>query len=160
MRATTLRASDPTALKNWLRENGYTVSNTQDAWFQHYIQKDWYLTAFRIVSKDPSLRTEAIRMSFPTSEPYNPYYVPKDNWAKGATLSLFFISVKPMTGYIGYTQPWRAKPQVTMKLPPNQYDSLAKNISLRASDIPANSTIVKYVDQGFAQGAMDDLFFR
>lgn len=154
----TLKATDTDALKKWFAENQYTVSNTQDDWFKFYIQKGWYLTAFRVVSDRKDLKTEAIRMSFKTSVLYNPYYVPKENWFKGSRLELFIVSRYQMRGFIGDNR-WNQEPEGRMRMDAKDSSILARDLNLKATDVPAGVTAFRYVDNGFAYGAKDDLFF-
>jgi hypothetical protein len=154
----TLKATDTVALKKWFDENHYQVSATQDEWFSHYIKQNWYLTAFRVITKDRDVKTEAIRMSFETKVPYNPYYVPKENWSRGAQLELFLIAPYAMQGVVDH-QLWAGVPQGSAKLPVNVYPTLAKNLGIEEGDIPSNMTVYRYLDYKFAWGAMDDLFF-
>lgn len=159
LKATTLRANDVTALKDWLAANKYQMSPTQDEWLGFYIKKDWYLTAFRVESKDSTIVTEAIRMSFKTPQPYNPYYVPKENWSKNAKLDLFFIVPVEMKGYIGKT-PWQARVESQTTLDEKSIGTLIEDLSLQRSDFPMRCTLTKYVDFDFAKGVKEDLFFR
>ena len=154
----TLKASDTVALKVWLEENHYTVSSTQDEWFNHYIQKNWFLTAFRVIAENKGIKTEAIRMSFPTKVPYNPYYVPKENWYRGSQLELFLIAPFEMQGIVDH-QLWNAVPQGKAVIPWKEFPTFAQNLGLNPGDIPSNMTVYRYIDYGFASGAKDDLFF-
>jgi Uncharacterized protein conserved in bacteria (DUF2330) len=154
----TLKASDATALKAWFAENNYKMSDTQDEWFDHYIKKNWFLTAFRVISDKKDIGTEAIRMSFQTNVPYNPYYVPKENWHRGAQLELFLIAESEMQGIVG-DQYWTAVPQGKAVIPWKQYRIFAKDLGLDEGDLPSKMTVFRYIDYGFASGAKDDLFF-
>lgn len=154
----TLKASNTAVLKQWFTDNQYSVSASQDEWFNHYIKKNWYLTAFKVIAAKKEIKTEAIRMSFVTQVPYNPYYVPKENWYHGSQLELFFIGTGEMQGVVDH-QLWNAIPQGRAHIPLNQYLSLAQNLGLNESDIPGNMTVYRYIDYGFAWGAKDDLFF-
>lgn len=154
----TLKATDTQALKKWFEENQYQVSPTQDEWFKHYIDKKWYLTAFRVISDKPAVKTEAIRMSFSTKVPYNPYFVPKENWYRGAQLELFLIAPYAMQGVVGESF-WRGSMQGKATLPHDKYTEFAKNLGMQPGEIPSNMTVYRYLDYDFANGATEDLFF-
>lgn len=160
LKATTLKASDGQALKNWMDRNGYRTSKSQSAWFQKYIDKGWFLTAFRMKSKKPTLRSQFVRMTSKTDEAYNPYYVPRENWSTNSSLELYFLAPLMLKGYVGETQPWQAKPEKRTWLSEERIDELAKNLELKRTDLPEKCLLVKYFDNRFAQGATDDLFFR
>lgn len=154
----TLKASDTIALKKWFADNQYAVSATQDEWFNHYIKKNWFLTAFRVIAGKKDIKTEAIRMSFPTKTPYNPYYVPRENWFHGAQLELFLVSAKEMQGIVDQKL-WNAVPQGKAVLPHKNYLKFSQDLGLNEGDIPSNMMVYRYLDYEFAWGAKDDLFF-
>ena len=158
--ATTLLASDSGALKKWLEDNEYKVSKTQDVWFDHYIKKGWYLTAFKVNSKRKEIVTEAIRMSFKTSQPFNPYYVPKENWSKNSKLELFLICPVPLKGYVGRDQPWLPEPTSQKWMKEDDIQILSESLNLKRGDIPVKCQLTRYNDSDFAKGVNEDLFFH
>ena len=160
MRATTLTAVDADSLKKWLEENEYKVSPTQTVWFDHYIKKGWFLTAFKFNAKKKDIQTEAIRMTFKTSEPYNPYYVPKDNWSKNSRLELFLITPVPMKGFVGKSTPWRPIPSAPKQMIESDVQDLSSSLKLTRSELPTICYFSRYLDPDFAKGVNEDLFFR
>jgi hypothetical protein len=80
--ATTLKASDPAALSIWMKKNGYASTPQIQKWSDFYIKKGWLLTAFKVNSELGSGETGTVMMSFTTDRPFNPYYVPKENFPR------------------------------------------------------------------------------
>ena len=160
LQATTLSALDSESLKNWLRENDYKISNTQTEWFDHYIKLGWVLTAFKYNSKKKNVKTEAIRMTFKTDQPYNPYYVPKDNWSKNAQLELILISPVELKAFVGKSTPWLTEPSFPRTMVESDVLDLTKSLKLNRSDLPLRCRVTRYMDSEFAKGATEDLFFH
>jgi hypothetical protein len=76
--AAVLLANDAGALQQWLKKHGYASDAALADWLKPYVQKGWFLTAFKIV-KDAGGRpaaASAVRMSFKTDKPFFPYREP------------------------------------------------------------------------------------
>src|SRR5206468_1408121 len=86
-------------LAQWLVSFGYGFGNTLKDWIKPYVENDWVITAFRIVSDKPSepepakgatgrntppqrgsntMRAKPVRMTFKTDKPFYPYSKPAD----------------------------------------------------------------------------------
>ncbi len=86
--ATTLRATDAAALNDYLSRNGYPASATITKWLAPYVEKGWFITAFKVSGNRPSmesagdvptpveLQLRPVRMSFTASRPFYPYREP------------------------------------------------------------------------------------
>jgi len=92
--ATVLKATDSTALANWLGANKFEITDGVKEWLNHYVKKNWYLTALKIVNKAEVTESGIVCMKFQTDTPFHPYYVPAENSGddlKGS-LSCAFLS--------------------------------------------------------------------
>lgn len=163
--AAVLKSSDPEALRYWLRKNGYSATPDSTAWFETYVAKGWYFTAFKVTNPDPEdpaaqPQTGLVRISFSTPEPFNPYYVPADNRSEDASLSLYMVSTRPVQGTVD-EKPW-VEPKWSASLPETARIRLAEYLDLPVSAIPASAHVAYYVDRDFASpGAPDaDIFFQ
>jgi len=158
-RASVVKATDARALEAWMKENGYVTSPTIVAWLKHYISRDWFLTLFKVISQGEQTATGAVRMSFQTQAPFNPYLVPKDNFANaGGGLELFFVgpgeyvpSNPPLKTTIA--PDWRADvPEATRAL---------LNEQLKVNYLPDKLRVAHYWDRTFPNpSAVEDLYFR
>ena len=159
-RATTLKANDAHALADWMKSNGYLTSPSIEAWTRFYIRKGWYLTAFRVNSTHGFATTGTVRMSFKTPEPFNPYYVPKDNQSPtGTTLKLYFVANRKFRPTVGKSDTW-VQPQWQAEIPSTMGFELASDLELLPEAIPTHAQVTVYDDPNFAKGATEDLFFH
>jgi len=159
-RATTLLAGDSTALADWMRKNGYQTTPAVEKWTQVYINKRWYLTAFKVLDNGPIASTGTVRMSFKTNQPFNPYYVPSDNIKSGqkGTLKVFFVSAGGYKATVGSSSPWQAA-LWTASIPDDFAFRLAGQLKLPASAIPAGAQVEAFEDNDFPRTAPDDIYF-
>lgn len=74
-RAVTLKATDSAGLSKWLNEHDYKTTRQVDEWVAHYVKKEWFITAFRVEGG----ATKDVIMSFKTTTPFNPFYVPDES---------------------------------------------------------------------------------
>ena len=80
-----LAADDVKGLASWLAGNGLTSTPEADAWLAHYVRMKFYYVAMRYDPPaqagshkvDASVRSETIRISFPTPALYYPYFEPR-----------------------------------------------------------------------------------
>jgi len=159
-RATTLRATDSQALANWMAQNGYQTSPSIREWTEFYLRKGWYLTAFRVNLAHGQGTTGPVRMSFRTSEPFNPYYVPKTNQnPRGTDLKLYFIANRPHRPTIGQSTPW-IPAAWSANLPAEVGFQLADDLGLLPESIPTHAEVTAYDDPTFTKGATDDIYFH
>jgi Uncharacterized protein conserved in bacteria (DUF2330) len=158
--ATTLKANDSQALANWMKANGYRTSPSIQRWTEFYIRKGWCLTAFKVNAANGFATTGTVRMSFATPEPFNPYYVPKDNEnAKGTLLKLYFVANHRFTPTVGTSRRW-VEPKWRADVPSSTGFALADDLGLLPEAIPAHAEVTVYEDPNFTRGAADDLFFH
>lgn len=161
-RATTLRADDAKALAKWMTDNGYVTTPSIEKWTEFYIGKKWYLTAFKFRA-DADLKraqTEAIRMSFKTDRPYNPYYVPKDNINKEdvAGLTIHFVSDGRYVNEVPGTQR-KLKSMWQERLGNEALVQMKRSLKLDLPGVTAAWEVARYEDWTFPNDASEDLYF-
>lgn len=158
--ATVLLANDTAALEKWLKENGYTAPPDVQAWTEQYVRTGWYLTAFKVSQVEGAMQTGALRMSFRTNYPFNPYSVPKSNWVKPgqSPLRLFFVSDRLYTGKFGGKRPWVA-PTWTAPVTKDTAQVLDAQLKVRLGSVP-EGVVACFNDREFASYAESDLFFE
>lgn len=161
-RATTLRADDAKALAKWMTENGYVTTPSVEKWTEFYIGKKWYLTAFKIRA-DADLkqaRTEAIRMTFKTDQPYNPYFVPKDNISDDirAGLVIHFVSKGTYTNRVPSTDR-TLKSKWKSRLDDDSLAAMRKALKHDLPGVSAGWEVARYEDWSFPSEVSDDLYF-
>lgn len=158
-KATTLRASDPKALADWMTKNGYNTTPSIEAWTNFYIKKDWYLTAFKVKSTEGNASTGAVRMTFKTDKPFNPYLVPSDNrGGRNSGLELYYLGSGIAKGTIGEGgQAWK-EPEWTNAVGAFPAGRIGELIGL-PEGLPEGLQVTKFVDYSFPNNAADDLYF-
>jgi hypothetical protein len=104
--AAVLQADDPNALTGWLRDNGYEARPALAPWLARYTATHWFITAFRIApgSGEGPARTQALRMTFTTDQPFFPYREPADSHPDAGParlLRVHFIAPGRVQGRVG-----------------------------------------------------------
>ncbi len=157
--ATTVLASDSDALASWMKKNGYVTSPGIQTWTQKYVSKGWFLTLFKVAAEHREASIGTVRMSFKTDAPFNPFYVPNDNIdpKKGSTLKVYFVSEGAYEPQIS-GKLWQ-DPKWSNGLDDKTADTLAKDLKLSRSDLPASPSVEMFQD-AFPQTADDDIYFR
>lgn len=162
--AAVLKSTDGSDLVDWLRANEYPVSSTIKTWFDFYIRKGWYFTAFKVSKKKEgeTVATGPVRLSFKTDRPYNPYLVPSDNiptqYEFRDRLNLYFIGRGRFAGKVG-NEKWAGVEQWSVKLRPEDVTYITEDLTLPHDAIPPGSKVTKFVDEMFPRKAVDDIFF-
>lgn len=159
LEATTIRASDVVALSDWMEKNGFKTNDEQKKWLEKYIQKRWYLTAFRYASEEKVLQTEPIRMSFKTDVPFNPYFGTQYSWVNGVRQELFLVSPVPLQGIVGAKQAWGAESKRHTFVTQESAKNLTKSLGLPMDAIDKKSWVNQYVESGKGLTNVDDIFF-
>lgn len=164
--ATVLKATDSKVLTKWLKDNNYAVSKGITEWLDHYIKKNWYLTAFKIVNQAEVTESGIIGMKFKTEVAFHPYYVPEENSTVdiegGLNCSLLsdFESVRRSIG----PEPTEA-PRVVLKdfaAPVDEVDliKIASLLKVARSELPATAYIQMWKGTPFPTADKDDLYFH
>jgi len=157
-KATILKATDPNALTQYLKEHKYATSPELTKWTDFYIKKGWYLTAFQVINKLEMLETGVLCMKFKTDKPFNPYYVPSDNIDSPAGLSISFISDQNLGATIGGTKPYQ-EPRWEAQLTAQDMKRLGGFLKTPSSDLPQTAFLSQYHDNTFPNHQSDDLYF-
>lgn len=108
--------NDPKPVLDWLKQHGYSTRDALDEWLVPYLEKGWYLTAFKLASPNERLRgfsTAAVRLTFGTDRPFYPYREPADMRSPGAylphrLLRLYVLADKRVGGTLN-EEAWRAQ---------------------------------------------------
>ncbi len=153
---TTLKASDSAALSSWLRSHDYKTSPSIESWIRVYVDKGWYLSAFKFVAESGSAQTKIVRLSFPTEKPFSPFFVPEDNQGRSSKQDVFFVS----TGvYKGTVKNYRYPPTFWATRLGSSADRLKNALGLRESFLNPDS-VVTHFSSRFPTSAQDDIFFH
>ncbi len=154
----TLKSSDATALVAWLKDNNYSVSPGIRKWLDFYINKNWYLSAFKFIEKSPVVKTKMLRMSFKTTQPFNPLYVPQENIGKeAATSNMFFVSD---TSYKIDGDHANMNQEPSIRIPDSMRIQLASQLSDKKLTLDSKYLKVSTFFSGLmGQGERDDAFF-
>ncbi|RYG19868.1 DUF2330 domain-containing protein, partial [bacterium] len=156
-RATVLKATDSRALGEWLTKNGYAKPRFLDGWVKPYLDRGWYLTAFKVKGGDGSA-TGPVRMSFQTKRPFNPYSVPEENGGARASLRLYYVSAGNEVPKIGGQSAWRSA-EWSAPVVEETRAALASQLKLSPDQLPINASVTTYLDSEFGQPGFDDLYF-
>ncbi len=169
-KARTLKASDSAGLASYLKEQGFTSSPDFEKWLKHYVDKGWYLTSFIVTSKLGSQGTSPVRMSFKTDNPFNPYYVPKNNLVKGesaephnsqSSLKIYLISTDSLTTKVGGENgdPWRT-PAWEAEMKAKDVSALAAALKIPLSSLANGAHLSFFQDWSFGRAeTSEDIFF-
>lgn len=162
-RAAVLKATDATALAKWLKDNSYQSRPDIEGWLKHYVDKGWYITGFKVKTDTASGRakTGVVRMTFKTSQPFNPYLVPSGNRKANvnAGINLYFISQGLYQGKVGGTDDWNGEAQWSQPLKGQSLAKLAGELKLAESYFPSDAQVTLFTDRTFPNSAPDDVFF-
>ena len=106
-KAAVLRANDAGALQKWLGSNGYRADAKLQSWIQHYVEKGYFFTAFKVANPQAEeLLLKPVRLTFTSDRPYFPYRQPT---SAGHQMKLFFLSNQRYQGQLEDGSAWKAK---------------------------------------------------
>jgi len=100
--ATVLRASDAGALDRWLAENDYPSGPALEAYVRPYVERGWFVTAFKYDKEQPRVESPTIALSFHTEAPFFPYAEPRGNRPARA-FRLTILAPTPMRAHLSRT---------------------------------------------------------
>jgi hypothetical protein len=162
--AAVLQATDAKALQDWLNENKYATRPSLEQWFDVYIQKGWYLAAFKIAvgERNHSASNKAVRISFKTDVPIYPYREPLDakefaGPQSNRLLRLYVISDKRVAGKLGDAD-WVAGKTVWSK----PVEEAALDPILAEGKMPESKgthTVTEFEDHSSPRQGTDDISF-
>lgn len=169
--AVTVRASNATALNQWLHKHQFNSGPAFEKWLDFYVQKNWVVTAFRFVrDKDTSsTMSPLIRLSFKTDQPFYPYREPQDdNISKERELQIYFFApgrMQAAPGNFGKSKKWEGEVKWSDDLqnhPARLQDfnpSLSKQLSLPEADLKQAHWMTVFEDYSSSRQGADDLTF-
>ncbi len=88
------------SLKNWLEDNGYSVSEQVISYIQSYIDKNWnHFFCAKVLSGESDRNSVGVKLTFATEEPVYPMKISRSNYYSYAypVLFLYVISAHKMT---------------------------------------------------------------
>jgi len=160
-----LKAADPTALTEWLADNGYDSRPELAEWSRPYVEKGWMITAFKYATDATSIDVSAVRLSFETDAPLFPYRVPTDqidpDAPRRSLLRAFVIGPGRAEGTLGEgaaTRPWEAGNVVYSHPLEVNASFLAAVLPKRTAGGATNAWLTAFEDSTWPSGT-DDLTF-
>jgi hypothetical protein len=187
MEATVLFGRDAAALSAWLGEHGFTSRPALEEWLAPYVQRAFYVTAFRYATPGPASadasddagarvgateakvesvvsETKTVRLSFDADVPFYPYREPDDVAPReGRKLDLFVVSDTPLAAQFEGGQPFVARPGVVRPLEESRLHVLRGALP---SDTPTRSAegsgalwLSHIVDRSMSRKGLPDLEF-
>ena len=171
--AVVLEASSADALAAWLEENGYTKGAALTDWLTPYVELRWKLTAFKYnaergeKSASGVLRTNAVRLSFQTEQPFYPYREPADQRQRPETalegydpshrsLRLYVVSDGRVEGTLGLSDPWKA---TTTHAAPVE-STVLREAAPSIPSFPKDAWLTVLVDEQAPRPGTDEVYFR
>lgn len=164
--ATVLKATDSRVLTEWLKVNQYSITPGIKQWLDHYVKKNWYLTAFKIINQAEVTESGIIAMKFRTDLPFHPYYVPKENSPTTLDGGLDCKLVSDFESADSFIGPHpNAFPKVDLKsiaIPIDEPDmvKIASLLKTSRSELPVEAYAQRWEKVPFPITAKDDIFFR
>ena len=169
MDAAVLAANDVGALDRWLKQHGYASSAPLMEWAKIYIDRNWYITAFKISAGSvPARRLEAdaVRMSFRTEQPFFPYREPQQV-AKATTpptarlLKVYFVGDGRYDGVLENSMAWPGRPTWSGSLTAEQRTELMRQLRMPADAAASAGWLTLFRDFSDPRpGAADINFMR
>lgn len=169
--AATVRADDAKGLKRWLSENKYGSSPGIEKWLNFYIKKGWYITAFKVAKSDSDtenqLTTGTVKMTFATEMPFNPYYVPAENFSEPVgkrssaetQLKVYLVADRPFRGVREDKGKW-VEADWSSPVTSEAKQTLIGQLKLPASGFGAMNRVTSFTDPNFPQVASGDVYFQ
>lgn len=156
----TIYAGDILALSKWMEESGYHPNEKQRAWLQRYVDRHWYLTAFTVKPTEELSKTEAVRLTFKTENPILPYFSAGANWLDKVRQELYLVSPTPLTGVIGKKAVWKGQSNSHTYLTTTASGKLAGLLKIKTNEMPSQSWVNWYVENGSIADTTDDIVFQ
>ena len=162
---TILTATDGESMLTWLEDNEYDSRPAMEEWLDHYATMDWFFAALKFIREPDSTepKTEALRISFDTEEPFYPYKMPTDTWPSGhrRPMALYFIATAKTTAqYQDNGEDWEADVLWSGRLPKETQERLEEQLGLKGTDFPSGATVTIFHNSRIGQGYGSDLAFE
>ncbi len=177
--ATVLSTDDYASITAWLTNNGYTPTPEMEKWLKPYAAAKWKITAFKMIpdnarTNDAKITTRAVRLSFPSEQPFYPYSEPSDRQQAaaasplGRALRLTILSDHPVAGNLADKNPWPGKLQYAGPSAPSssnkgQWDS-KQWLAFAHLDGPGQAValpteLTTFLDESNPRPGTSDLYF-
>ena len=158
--ATVLLANDPDALTSWLDDHGFVLETSMRDYFDGYVAKGWYLTAFRYrpTGQDDRLAIKAVSMRFVSEQPFYPYReAPTAGSGQGRSLRIYTLASTALRADLGLAgERWPAGMVTwTEALSPSLRQELTP-----LGPLPADAVITTYDDFSDPRDGRDELWFH
>ncbi|MEZ0324561.1 MAG: DUF2330 domain-containing protein [Fimbriimonas sp.] len=156
--ATVLKATSAGAAETWLKENGYSVTDSAREWLDPYVKKGWSITAFKIANVGAGHASlKPVRMSFATDKPFYPYREPRQERVGGLPreLELYVLSDDSVAGQFK-GQGWSVQPTWTGELDSDERTRVASVLG-KIEAQPAHLTV--FNDHSNPRDGSDDVYF-
>ena len=158
--ATVLEATDPKALDDWLRSNGYPSGPGLVEWAKPYVERKWKITAFKFAAGSPKATSGAVRMSFQTPRPFFPYREPAAAGAKERVLRIYFLADARFRGTVGDYEPWAGAAVWSGSIERAQLAELLKLVSLPPLAGGGGRRLTEFEDRSSPRPGGGELFFE
>lgn len=158
-----LKASDAPALAKWLKVHHYPVNEQAAEWLKVYVQKSWYLTAFKVASnqtKRTAVSLPVVDISFKTDQPFYPYREPSSKIKGSRTLDVYLVSNARMAGTLGKTQPWVGPVTYAKPLDNPYLTTLSDHLHMAGHKLTDQAWLTAFHDTSSPRIGTDDVFFQ
>ena len=163
MKATILRAHETRSLQRWLSDNDYPATPEVMVWVEPYVEKQYFLTAFKIDRKSESVRVQTanVKMVFRTKMPFYPYREPRSSLppVKNRSLGVYFFGPYiAKARYMNTNIPWEAARKPVSDLTIEEADRVMKAAKLEPEQIPVVPNMTYFFDRATVRRDFDVVF--
>lgn len=165
-------------LMEWLKENKFDARPELTEWLKEYVDRGWYLTAFKYERADRpanGMVPEAVRISFKVPEkerPFYPYREPEDarkqkqpekHWGRTQRfLRVFFVANGRYEGNLGKEGAWPGQAAHSKPLTDDQQGRLADAVNGDNKDgaaLPEGAWLTVFDDPSSPRPGTDEVYF-
>lgn len=157
-----LKASDESALVDWLGANGYPSSPAIEDWAAAYVAKDFVITAFKFAGNDTGvIATKPICLSFKADRLYYPYREPSGS-ASGhpRVFEAYVVSPEPLKPVLENGDEFRGRPTPDIELSEEEQDLIAGYVGQPKGSFASLDNLAKFTDLGRQARADADIWFE
>jgi hypothetical protein len=163
--AVVLKANDAKALEQWLQKNGYVSDQALADWLTAYVDKQWFLTAFKITKEakqQARAAASAVRMSLTTEKPFFPYSEPasqRTDKQPRRLLRVYVLASKRMDGTLGDKGPWPGQTVWAGAMPKDELSFLMYAMRIHDKVKGSNWRLTEIEDSSSPRLGTDDVYF-
>ncbi|HRK23008.1 MAG TPA: DUF2330 domain-containing protein, partial [Fimbriimonadaceae bacterium] len=150
--ATVLTGGNGQLLLEWLAANQYQPRHSVAQWSNSYMERDWFMTAFKIAKTTESegVQTQPVRITFGASRPFYPYREPDEPRPRNGVqrrLILYVVAPFWVQGRLekGF-QVWNAK-SYRVTVPESERRALVQELNLDDKAIPSPIRMTMFIDE-------------